>query len=119
MLTDAKWKCDPTWTGRSATFTTVIVTRGRPGFSSTGSEPTITSPGAGPAEGAIGWCTVTSFVPSGNVPSTCTESIISGTPRMTCSGASTVRPLSMRSLTVRPSRAPSSTWSVINATASG
>ena len=30
-----------------------------------------------------GWCTVTSFVPSGNVPSTWTSSIISATPSMT------------------------------------
>ena len=32
----------------------------------------------------IGWCTVTSFVPSGNVASTWISGIISGTPSITC-----------------------------------
>src|SRR5690606_11589861 len=67
----------------------------------------------------IGLWTVTSLVPSGKVASTCTESSISATPSSTSSLLSTFRPLDMSSLTVRPSRAPSSTCSVISATASG
>ena len=67
----------------------------------------------------IGPCTVTSFVPSGNVASTCTESIISGTPSSTSSRVSTDRPADISSATVRPSRAPSSTKDVMIATASG
>src|SRR5882757_3304714 len=57
----------------------------------------------------IGSWIVTSLVPSGNVASTCTDSIISGTPSITSARVSTERPALIRSATVRPSRAPSST----------
>src|SRR5579875_484364 len=67
----------------------------------------------------IGACTVTSFVPSGKVASTWISSIISATPSITCSRVRTRPPASMRSATLLPSRAPSRTKSVINATASG
>src|SRR5690606_806353 len=68
---------------------------------------------------AMGSWTVTSLVPSGKVASTCTSRIMSGTPARTWSAVSTWRPLRISSATDRPSRAPSTTWSVIRATASG
>src|SRR5215469_10813445 len=49
----------------------------------------------------IGSCTVTSFVPSGNVASTWISGIISGTPSMTCSRPSTVAPSRISSATLR------------------
>ena len=45
--------------------------------------------------------------------------IISATPSITCSRPITVAPSRISSATLRPSRAPSSTKSVISATASG
>src|SRR3546814_5610766 len=57
----------------------------------------------------IGWWTLTSFVPSGKVASTCTSWIISGTPAITWSRVTTCAPASIRSATLRPSRAPSRT----------
>ena len=51
---------------------------------------------------------MTSLVPSGKVPSTCTSSIISGTPRATSSRPSSWRPRSISSATDRPSRMNSS-----------
>src|SRR3546814_9451072 len=59
----------------------------------------------------IGWWTLTSFVPSGKVASTCTSWIISGTPAITWSRVTTCAPASIRSATLRPSRAPSRTRS--------
>src|SRR5262245_65864588 len=67
----------------------------------------------------IGSCTVTSFVPSGNVASTWMSWIISGIPSITCARVSTWAPASMSSATLLPSRAPSRIKSVISATASG
>src|ERR1700722_3385914 len=67
----------------------------------------------------IGSCTVTSFVPSGKVASTCTSVSISGTPSITSSRVSTDRPALISSTTGRPSLAPSSRNDVISATASG
>ena len=67
----------------------------------------------------IGWCRVTSFVPSGNVASIWISSSISGTPSITSSRVRISRPFSMRSTTVQPSRAPSNTQAVSTATASG
>ena len=56
----------------------------------------------------IGLCTVTSFVPSGNVASTWISGIISGTPSITSSRLSSVAPQLISSCTLLPSRAPSS-----------
>ena len=67
----------------------------------------------------IGWWTVTSFVPSGNVASTCTSWIISGTPVHHLASLEDVRARLHQLGHVRPSRAPSSTKSEISATASG
>src|SRR6056297_2319037 len=67
----------------------------------------------------MGVWTVTSLVPSGNVASTCTEWSICAMPSMHCSAVMTCAPASIRSATLRPSRAPSTTKSVISATASG
>src|SRR6185312_762895 len=67
----------------------------------------------------IGLWTVTSLVPSGKVASTWISWIISATPSITCSRFSTVPPSRISSATARPSRAPSTTKSVISATASG
>src|SRR5258708_8621086 len=67
----------------------------------------------------IGLCTVTSLVPSGKVAATWMSWIISATPSITCSRRITVPPSRMSSATERPSRAPSTTKSVISATASG
>src|SRR5439155_1575656 len=61
----------------------------------------------------------TSLVPSGNVPSTCTSSIISGTPSMTSSRLRTDGPASISWETVFPSRMPSRISAVISARASG
>src|SRR3546814_8160021 len=49
----------------------------------------------------IGWWTLTSFVPSGKVASTCTSWIISGTPAITWSRVTTCAPASIRSATLR------------------
>jgi hypothetical protein len=62
---------------------------------------------------------VTSFVPSGNVASTQTLSIISGTPSMTSPRVSTWRPDSMIESTVAPARASSYTYAVNSAITSG
>src|SRR5947208_1042465 len=62
---------------------------------------------------AIGPCTVTSFVPAGEVASTWTESIISGMPGSTSSWVSTERPDDISSAMVRPSWAPSRTNEVM------
>lgn len=62
---------------------------------------------------------VTSFVPSGNVASTCTFLIISGTPSITSSRLNNCRPESMMSLTVLPARACSKTYTVNRAITSG
>src|SRR5690606_15346506 len=67
----------------------------------------------------IGSCTVTSFVPSGNVASTCTSPIISGTPSIQCSFLNMWPPYSMSSATVFPSRAPSRISEINMAIASG
>src|ERR1700733_6335059 len=67
----------------------------------------------------MGSWTVTSLVPSGKVASTCTSVSISGTPSITSSRLSTVRPVVISSTTGRPSLAPSSRNDVISATASG
>src|SRR5205814_8464846 len=67
----------------------------------------------------IGWCTVTSLVPSGNVASTWISGIISGMPSITWSRARSVAPWLIKSATVRPSRAPSMIAALMNATASG
>ena len=75
--------------------------------------------GAGIARHRTGWCTVTSFVPSGNVASTCTSWTISGTPSMTSARVKMVAPKLINSETERPSRAPSNISAVIKATVSG
>src|SRR3954451_15380204 len=67
----------------------------------------------------IGRCRVTSLVPSGKVASTWIDSIISGTPSITSSRLSTWRPISISSITGRPSLAASRTKDVSKATASG
>src|SRR3989338_1708841 len=67
----------------------------------------------------IGSCTVTSFVPSGNVPSTWISSSISGTPSIASARPRIERPHSISSETVRPSRIPSRISAVISASASG
>ena len=67
----------------------------------------------------MGSWTVTSLVPSGKVPSTCSTGIISATPGITSSVVRMVAPNSMSSATERPSRAPSRISSLISATASG
>ena len=67
----------------------------------------------------MGWCTVTSFEPSGKVPSTCTSATISGTPSITCARPSIRRPRSISSATLRPSRMSSSNWVAMSAIASG
>src|SRR5690606_34198329 len=74
-------------------------------------------PGDLPGDHGMGWCSVTSFVPSGNVASTCTSSSISGTPSITSSRLSTWRPASIRSTTDVPSRAASNTHDDSTATA--
>ena len=72
----AKWKCEPTCTGRSPVLRTVTVSTGRPALISIGAVA-----GKNLArDHAIGPCTVTSLVPSGKVASTCTSASISGTP---------------------------------------
>src|SRR5690348_15531966 len=65
----------------------------------------------------IGSWTVTSLVPSGNVASTWISWIISGMPSMTCSRRRISAPSRMSWATLMPSRAPSTTWSEISATA--
>src|SRR4029077_2453130 len=67
----------------------------------------------------IGLCTVTSFVPSGNVASIWISGIISGTPSITSSRLRSVAPQLMSSCTLRPSRAPSMSAALMKATASG
>src|SRR4051812_4125860 len=67
----------------------------------------------------IGLWTVTSLVPSGKVASTWISWIISAMPSITCSRRITVPPSRISSATERPSRAPSTTKSLISATASG
>src|SRR6266849_6569657 len=62
---------------------------------------------------------VTSLVPSGKVPSTCTSSSISGTPSITSSRPRTPSPASISSETLRPSRIPSRISAVMSASASG
>ena len=68
---------------------------------------------------AIGWCTVTSLVPSGKVASTWMSGIISATPSITSARASTVLPSLISEATLLPSRAPSMMAALIRATASG
>src|SRR4029077_7902693 len=67
----------------------------------------------------IGSCTVTSFVPSGNVASTWISGIISAMPSITWARVITWAPACIRSATLLPSRAPSRMKSEISATASG
>src|SRR4051812_9691333 len=67
----------------------------------------------------IGSWTVTSLVPSGKVPSTCTSWIISAMPSITSSRVRTCAPSVISSATVLPSRMPSRTSAVMRATASG
>src|SRR6185437_11706969 len=67
----------------------------------------------------IGWWTVTILVPSGKVASTWMSWIIEAIPSITWSAETTCAPASMSSATERPSRAPSTTKSVMRATASG
>src|SRR5215471_7208732 len=67
----------------------------------------------------IGSCTVTSFVPSGNVASTWISGIISAMPSITWARVMTWAPACMSSATLLPSRAPSRMKSEISATASG
>src|SRR4029077_10163824 len=62
---------------------------------------------------------LTSFVPSGNVASTCISGIISAMPSITWSRISTLRLSDMRSATDLPSRAASKTKSVMSARVSG
>src|SRR5205814_7183146 len=62
---------------------------------------------------------VTSLVPSGNVPSICTSSIISGTPSITSFRPRMPSPASISSETLRPSRMPSRISAVMMASASG
>src|SRR5690606_11589860 len=52
-LTAARWKCEPTCTGRSAALLTVIVMRSRPGLRGTAPSPGMTSPGPPAAAPAI------------------------------------------------------------------
>ena len=55
----------------------------------------------------MGWCTVTSLVPSGKVASTWMSAIISATPSITSARDSTVLPSLISAATDLPSRAPS------------
>src|SRR6218665_3146891 len=61
----------------------------------------------GPKHQTMGWCTVTSLLPSGKVASTCMSGIISAMPSITSARLSRVRPVLISSATVLPSRAPS------------
>src|SRR5699024_4842968 len=67
----------------------------------------------------IGSVIVTSLRPSGNVASTCTSDIISGTPSITSSRERIRRPSFIRCATEAPSRARSIAQHEINAVASG
>src|SRR5262249_39617792 len=67
----------------------------------------------------MGWCTVTSLVPSGKVASIWISGIISGTPSITSARLRSVAPQLMSSCTPRPSRAPSMSAALMKATASG
>src|SRR5436190_18297415 len=48
-LTSKKWKCEPTWMGRSAVLVTVSSTVRRPWFATTSPSPSTYSPGITPA----------------------------------------------------------------------
>ena len=89
LFASAKWKWEPTWIGRSPWLTTMsaAAAAGVTTISARGAR--MTSPGSH----GMGWWTVTSFVPSGKVASTCTSSSISGTPSMTSSRLRTCRPV--------------------------
>ena len=63
--------------------------------------------------------TVSSFVPSGNVPSTWTSATMSATPACTCRRPRSCLPVSIRVETAVPSRIISSIWVAISAVASG
>src|SRR5262245_21156648 len=67
----------------------------------------------------MGWWMVTSFVPSGNVPSTWISPIISPTPSITASIGRIVGPILVISAADLPSRMSSRSSAVISATASG
>src|SRR5471032_607208 len=67
----------------------------------------------------IGWCTVTSLLPSGKVASTWISGIISATPSITSSRVSICAPSDISRATDLPSRAPSMMAALIKATASG
>src|SRR5216683_1059594 len=130
--------------GRSPRLVTAMATDSRPSLSVISPGAAITSPGTGaspapakrarsgtgrklpwsasarsPCSSATGWCTVTSLVPSANVPSTCTSAIISGTPSITSARPSRRRPRSISSATLLPSRMNSSNCAAMSPTASG
>src|SRR5712664_1123229 len=130
--------------GRSPRFVTARVADSLPSLSAISPGAAITSPGTGaspapakrarsgtgrklpwsaskrsPCSSATGWCTVTSLVPSANVPSTCTSAIISGTPSITSARPKSRRPRSISSATLRPSRISSSSCAAMSPTASG
>src|SRR5689334_18240281 len=67
----------------------------------------------------IGWWTVTSLLPSGNVASTWISGIISGIPAMTSARLRILAPSDISCATLLPSRAPSMIAALISATASG
>lgn len=67
----------------------------------------------------IGWCTVTSLLPSGNVASTWMSGIISAMPSMTSARDRIYVPSDISCATDLPSRAPSMMAALIRATASG
>ena len=77
-----------------------------------------TGAGAG-GRGARDGHTVSSFVPSGNVPSTWTSATMSATPACTCRRPRSCLPVSIRVETAVPSRIISSIWVAISAVASG
>lgn len=83
-------------------------------------EAGVAGAGAGAGErGARDGRTVSSFVPSGNVPSTCTSATMSATPACTCRRPRSCLPVSIRVATAVPSRIISSIWVAISAVASG
>mmetsp|Transcript_10760 Transcript_10760/g.30228 ORF Transcript_10760/g.30228 Transcript_10760/m.30228 type:complete len:221 (+) Transcript_10760:2044-2706(+) len=144
-----KWKWLPTWIGRSHLDVTGRNTASRPTFRATAPSPTSTAPGGGPvaplsstsskaersgvgrnepcsarlkspSSAHTGSCTVTSFVPSRKVPSTCTLGSMAATPGCTCRCPSMRFPTAPSSATLSsPSRIISRSWLAMRASASG
>ena len=89
-LASKKWKWLPTWIGRSPVLVTLTRALLRPALSSISPAGVTISPARGVASasfapGRMGWWTVISLAPSGNIASTWITEIRSATPGITSS----------------------------------